>query len=181
MPAHLMTEAVPQSANSSAQAERRPESTASLGIESGATSRLCLKLHGWARWLDAHRLGSAGRMVQLINRIVTGADIDIAAQVSSHAVIPHTIGLVIGATSIVEQGAVLMPHVVLGATSHALEGRRHPHIGQNAVIGAGAKVLGPIIIGAGAKVGANAVVVKDVPDGVTVLGIPAKPIGASPR
>ncbi len=110
---------------------------------------------------------------------MTGSDIDLNASLSPDMLIPHTIGVVIGATAIVERGVVLMPHVVLGAKSHAAKGRRHPHICEDAVVGAGAVLLGPITIGAGARVGANAVVVKDVAPGATVIGIPARPTGAT--
>jgi len=146
------------------------------GIHVGSTARMCLKLHALGRWFAIHRMGPLACATQMANRLVTGVDIDLDARVSPEAVIPHTIGVVIGATSIVDDGVVLMPHVVLGATQSNAAGRRHPHIEAGAVIGAGAVLLGPITIGRGAKVGANAVVVKDVPPGGTVVGVPAKPL-----
>ena len=147
-----------------------------LGIELGITARLCVSLYRLSRWFCKNRMGGIGRIVQLFNRIVTGADIDLAATVSPKVLIPHTIGVVIGATSIVEDGVVLMPHVVLGARFHATKERRHPHLCRNVSIGAGAVLLGPITVGEGAKVGANAVVVDDVAPGETVVGIPARRI-----
>ncbi len=110
----------------------------------------------------------------MFNRVLTGADIDIQAVVSPTAIIPHTIGLVVGATAIVEDAVVLMPHVVLGALDSATQGRRHPHVLTGAFIGAGAKLLGPITVGRRAKVGANAVVCIDVPAGATVVGNPGR-------
>jgi len=110
----------------------------------------------------------------MFNRLLTGADIDIEAEVSSTAIIPHTVGLVIGATAIVEDAVVLMPHVVLGALDSATQGRRHPHVSAGAFVGAGAKLLGPITVGRGARIGANSVVFIDVPAGATVVGIPGR-------
>ncbi len=121
-------------------------------------------------------MGGLARIVQLVNRVLTGADIDPGAQVSPQALIPHTIGIVIGQTSIVEAEAILMPHVVLGARDSSVAGRRHPLIARGACVGAGAVVLGPVCVGEGATVGANAVVLNDVPAGKTVVGAPAKPI-----
>lgn len=110
----------------------------------------------------------------MVNRVLTGADIDIEAEVSAATIIPHTIGLVIGSTAIVENAVVLMPHVVLGALNSEAKNRRHPHVQAGAVIGTGAKLLGPITVGERAKIGANSVVFIDVPTGATVIGIPGK-------
>lgn len=110
----------------------------------------------------------------MVNRFLTGADIDIEAEVSASAIIPHTIGLVIGATAIVEDAVVLMPHVVLGALDSTAQGRRHPYVQEGAMIGTGAKLLGPITVGKEARIGANAVVLIDVPAGATVIGIPGR-------
>lgn len=108
--------------------------------------------------------------------MITGADIDIMASVSPRALIPHTIGIVIGESSIVEDHVILMPHVVLGARDSGAAGRRHPRVCQGAVIGAGAVLLGPVNIGRNAKVGANAVVLEDVSPDTTVVGNPALPL-----
>lgn len=147
---------------------------ADAGVRVGATSRWCVQLHAVAHWLCARRCWVLGRMVQMVNRMLTGADIDPLADVSLGVLIPHTVGVVVGETAIVEAGAILMPHVVLGATDSSSSGRRHPHVCAGAMIGAGAVVLGAVVVGECATVGANAVVVKDVPAGVTVTGIPAR-------
>ena len=151
------------------------EAPCHLGVRLGWTSRTCLCLHSVAKWLCLHHLDLLGRLTQLANRVLTGADIDVHAQVSRKALIPHTTGIVIGETAIVEEGVILMPHVVLGAVDSSATGRRHPHICAHAVIGAGAVVLGPVVVGSGARLGANAVVVNDVAAGQTVVGVPARP------
>jgi serine O-acetyltransferase len=108
------------------------------------------------------------------NRLLTGSNIDVDAEVSASAIIPHTICLVIGAMAIVEDAVILMPHVVLGALDTTTQGRRHPHVQEGAMVGAGAKLLGPITVGKGARTGVNSVVFTDVPAGATVIGIPGK-------
>ena len=142
-------------------------------MQCGTISKVCLGLHGLAHELAERGFSSLARGIQVINRIVTGADIDARARISRMALIPHTVGIVVGETAIVETGVILMPHVVLGASEPNAQGRRHPHVSAGALIGAGAVLLGPIVIGRGARVGANAVVLHDVPAGVTVVGIPA--------
>jgi len=159
-----------------AQSTVGPKTETNTGVRLGVTSRACLLLHGWAHWLTLHHLSPLGKCVQLLNRMVTGADIDVWADVSPKAMIPHTIAVVVGETAIVEADAILMPHVVLGASDSRIAGRRHPRICARACIGAGAIVLGPVTVGEGATVGAGAVVIGDVAPGETVVGIPAKPI-----
>lgn len=153
-----------------------PGNIISESINAGWTCKLCLKLHSIASWLHTHHLGVLGRFVYIANRVITGADIDPQAQVSCAVLIPHTIGIIIGATAIVEKGVIIMPHVVLGSSDPGQPNRRHPHICAGAMLGAGAVILGPITVGTGAVIGANAVVVQDVPSGATVVGVPAKPI-----
>ena len=145
-----------------------------MGIHCGLTSRLCLLLHRAGHWCLSNRLRQLGLLFQMSNRLLTGADIDLGAELSPTVIIPHTVGVVIGATAIIEDAVVLMPHVVLGALDSAAPGRRHPHVHPGALIGAGAKLLGPLTVGKGAKIGANSVVFIDVPAGATVVGAPGK-------
>jgi len=145
-----------------------------MGIHCGGSSKICLELHRAARWSLSHHMRYLAMFCQIVNRLLTGADIDVEAEISPTAIIPHTIGLVIGATAIVENAVILMPHVVIGALNSTAQGRRHPHVQEGALIGAGAKLLGPITVGKGAKIGANAVVLIDVPAGATVIGIPGR-------
>ena len=144
------------------------------GIQLGLTSRLCIKLHRLASWCVSRRLSPLARTIQILNRLLTGADIDCRATLDAGVLIPHTVGLVVGETTIIEGGVVLMPHVTLGAREHDREGRRHPWLKQGAYIGAGAVVIGPVTVGENAVVGANSVVTRDVESGSTVVGIPAK-------
>ncbi len=147
-------------------------------IKCGLTSTICIKLYLFSNYLTVKKQVGLSKIVQMMNRILTGADIDPRAVISRTVKIPHTVGLVIGETSKVEAGVILMPHVVLGARDHKVftDDRRHPHVKEYAVIGAGAVLLGPITIGKESTIGANSVVLTDIGDGMTAVGIPAKVI-----
>jgi serine O-acetyltransferase len=126
----------------------------------------------------AHKLWHArfywlGRMVSHINRWLTGIEIHPGATIGRRVFIDHGMGIVIGETAVIGNDCTLYHGVTLGGTSWN-KGKRHPTLEEGVVIGAGAKVLGPITIGAGAKIGSNAVVVKDVPPNATAVGIPAR-------
>ena len=108
-----------------------------------------------------------------ITSIFTKTDIHPAATIGRRVFIDHAIGVVIGATAIVEDDVLIYQGVTLGGVSLD-KGKRHPTIKSNVVIGSGAKVLGNITIGANCKIGANSVVVCDVPDNSTAVGVPAK-------
>lgn len=112
------------------------------------------------------------RFIMGINQIITNIDIHPAATIGRRVFIDHGTGVVIGETSIIEQDVVIYQGVTLGGVSLEV-GKRHPTIKEGAVIGAGAKVLGNIVIGAHAKIGANSVVVREVPECSTAIGIPA--------
>ena len=125
----------------------------------------------------AHRLHRSGfkriaRMIMGLTQIFTHIDIHPAAQIGQRVFIDHGTGVVIGETAIVEDDVVIYQGVTLGGVS-LKAGKRHPTIKRGAVIGAGAKILGNITIGEFAKIGANSVVVKEVPDCSTAIGIPA--------
>lgn len=113
------------------------------------------------------------RLISQISRFFTGIEIHPGAQIGESILIDHGMGVVIGETAIVGNRVTIYQGVTLGGTGNHT-GKRHPNIGDNAVIGSGAKILGPINVGNNVKVGANSVVLKDVPDDVTVVGIPAK-------
>jgi serine O-acetyltransferase len=104
---------------------------------------------------------------------MTGIEIHPGATIGPRVFIDHGMGVVIGETAEIGADCTLYHGVTLGGTSWA-KGKRHPTLGQGVVIGAGAKVLGPIVVGDGAKIGSNAVVVKPVPAGATAIGIPAR-------
>ncbi len=115
------------------------------------------------------------RILMGINQIITNIDIHPAATIGRRVFIDHGTGVVIGETTIIEDDVLIYQGVTLGGVNLAV-GKRHPTIKKGAVIGAGAKVLGNIIIGEESKVGANSVVVKEVPDHSTAIGIPARVI-----
>ncbi|MFN3327655.1 MAG: serine O-acetyltransferase EpsC [Fervidobacterium pennivorans] len=112
-------------------------------------------------------------LIYHINRILYTVDIHPAAVLEPGVVIDHGTGLVIGSTAVVGSGTVLYHGVTLGA-KYITKGKRHPTVGRNVIVGAGAKVLGPVYIGDNAKIGANSVVISDVPKGATAVGIPAR-------
>ena len=122
-----------------------------------------------------HKLFFLARLISQTARFFTGIEIHPGATTGRGLFIDHGMGVVIGETAEVGDDVTLYHGVTLGGTGKD-KGKRHPTVGNNVVIGAGAKVLGPIVIGNDAKVGANAVVVKNVPDGATAVGIPAKNI-----
>lgn len=113
------------------------------------------------------------RILMGINQIFTGIDIHPAATIGRRVFIDHGIGVVIGETTIIEDDVTIYQQVTLGGVS-LNKGKRHPTIKKGAVIGAGAKVLGNITVGENSKIGANSVVVKDVPPDSTAVGIPAR-------
>lgn len=118
-------------------------------------------------WLMNRRIIS--RMISNYGRWLTGVEIHPAARIGKRVFIDHGMGVVIGETAIVGDDVLIYHGVTLGGIS-SKGGKRHPTVGNNVVIGAGAKILGNIVIGNGAKVGANAIVLQDVPAGKTVVG-----------
>ncbi|AEO48553.1 serine O-acetyltransferase [Rhodospirillum rubrum F11] len=129
-----------------------------------------------------HRLASAlwrrgwlttGRFVSYLAKIVTGVEIHPGATIGRRLFIDHATGVVIGETAEVGDDVTLYQGVTLGGTS-LLPGKRHPTVEDGVIIGAGAQILGPLRVGAGARVGANAVVVTEVPADATMVGIPAR-------
>jgi serine O-acetyltransferase len=119
------------------------------------------------------------RLVSQFNRFITGIEIHPGARIGNGLFIDHGMGVVIGETAEIGDNVTIYHGVTLGGTGKD-KGKRHPTIGDNVIIGAGVKVLGPIYVGSGAKIGANAVVLKDVPANATAVGIPAKMIEAKP-
>ena len=114
-----------------------------------------------------------GRLISNLGRFVTGVEIHPGAEIGQRFFIDHGMGVVVGETSKVGDDVTLYQGVTLGGTSLE-KGKRHPTIGDGVIIGSGAQVLGPLNVGDGARIGANAVVLQDVPQGATMVGIPAK-------
>lgn len=127
-------------------------------------------------WLWGLGLTTLARFVSQLGRLLTGIEIHPGAVVGRRLFIDHGMGVVIGETSVVGNDVTLYQSVTLGGTSLA-KGKRHPTLEDGVIVGAGAQVLGPIRVGAGARIGANAVVVRDVAPGATMIGIPARPAG----
>ncbi|HHD5431460.1 TPA: serine O-acetyltransferase [Streptococcus pyogenes] len=132
-----------------------------------------LAAHRLSHFLWRHHFKLLARMHSQFWRFWTQIEIHPGAQIAPGVFIDHGAGLVIGETAIVEKGVMLYHGVTLGGTGKDC-GKRHPTIRQGALISAHAQVIGPIDIGANAKVGAAAVVLSDVPEDVTVVGVPAK-------
>jgi len=134
-----------------------------------------LALYRVANALWKFELKLVARMVSWFARLVTGIEIHPAATIGKRLFMDHGLGIVIGETAEIGNDVTLYHAVTLGGTSltHA---KRHPTLMDGVIVGAGAQILGPVVIGRGARVGANAVVVHDVPENATVVGIPAREV-----
>ncbi|HXH04336.1 MAG TPA: serine O-acetyltransferase [Candidatus Competibacteraceae bacterium] len=129
--------------------------------------------HRASHWLWTHGLKWPARFLSTIARWLTGVEIHPGATIGRRFFIDHGMGVVIGETAEIGDDCTLYHGVTLGGTSWQ-KGKRHPTLGNNVVIGAGAKVLGPITVHDGARIGSNSVVLKDVPTGATVVGVPGR-------
>lgn len=128
-----------------------------------------------SHYLYINKLFFLARLISQISRFFTGIEIHPGAKIGRGLVIDHGMGVVIGETAEIGDNVLLYHGVTLGGTGKD-KGKRHPTVGNNVVIGAGAKVLGSIYIGSNSKIGANSVVLNNVPEGATAVGIPAKNI-----
>ena len=129
--------------------------------------------HRLNHWLWQRQLLGLARWLAALTRWLTGVEIHPGARIGRRVFIDHGMGVVIGETAEVGDDCTLYHGVTLGGTSW-VKGKRHPTLGKGVIVGAGAKVLGPILVGAEARIGSNAVVVKDVSPGATVVGIPGR-------
>jgi serine O-acetyltransferase len=139
-----------------------------------------LLLHRLAHRLWRWRLYWLGRFLAHLGRWLTGIEIHPGAKIGRRFFIDHGMGVVIGETAVIGDDVTLYHGVTLGGVSWN-KGKRHPTLGDRVVVGAGAKVLGPITVGADAHIGSNAVVTRDVPEKATAVGIPARILGAGTR
>ena len=130
--------------------------------------------HRPAHWFWTHKLKWLGRFTSHIGRWLTGIEIHPGAVIGERVFIDHGMGVVIGETAVVGDGCTIYHGVTLGGTSLYKGTKRHPTLGKDVVVSAGAKVLGGFEVGDGAKIGSNAVVIKPVPAGATAVGIPAR-------
>ncbi len=141
-----------------------------------------------AHWLWQRKLHLAGRWLSQIGRFLTGIEIHPGAIIGSGFFVDHGMGVVIGETAEIGNNVTLYHDVTLGGVAPSVNSaaqvgqKRHPTLEDDVIVGSGAQVLGPIIVRKGARVGANAVAVKEVPPGATVVGIPAEVVNkAKPR
>ncbi len=156
--------------------ERDPAARNTLEILTTYPGIHAVVLHRMAHWLWHHEMPWMARVLSNLGRWFTGIEIHPAARIGRRFFIDHGMGVVIGETAEIGDDCTLYHGVTLGGTSWE-KGKRHPTLGNDVVVGAGAKVLGPIKIGNGARIGSNAVVVKSVPANATVVGVPGRLVG----
>jgi len=132
-----------------------------------------LYFHRVAHWLWNHRLRTLGRFVSHVSRFLTGIEIHPGAVIGPGLFIDHGMGVVIGETTEIGENVTIYQGVTLGGTSLEKK-KRHPTIGNNVVIGAGAKILGPFKVGDNSRIGSGSVVVKEVPPNSLVVGVPGQ-------
>lgn len=158
---------------------RDPAARSSLEVVFCYPGFQALLFHRTASWLWRHHRYFLGRFVSHIGRVATGIEIHPGAKIGRCLFIDHGMGVVIGETAEIGDNCTLYDGVTLGGTRPTKDqtGRkRHPTIGNNVIVGAGAKVLGPLKVGDGARIGAAAVVLKEVPPGATMVGNPARQV-----
>lgn len=129
--------------------------------------------HRRAHWCYEHNLKLVGRAISQISRHRTGIEIHPGAKIGKRLVIDHGMGIVIGETAEIGDDCLIYHGVTLGGTGKE-SGKRHPTIGNNVLIGTGAKVLGPFTVGDNSRIAANSVVLKEIPPDSTAVGVPAR-------
>jgi len=160
--------------------ERDPAARNSFEVLTTYPGVHALLWHRVSHFLWRIHLKWLARTLSQFSRLLTGIEIHPGAKIGRRFFIDHGMGVVIGETAVIGDDVTLYHGVTLGGTSWS-KGKRHPTLGDNVVVGAGAKVLGPITLSNGARVGSNAVVVKDVPENATVVGIPGHIVSAKPK
>jgi serine O-acetyltransferase len=153
--------------------ERDPAARSALEVVFAYPGFHAIFLHRIAHWFWKNNLKLFGRVLSHISRFITGVEIHPGATIGKSFFIDHGMGVVIGETSEIGDNVTIYHGVTLGGTSFT-RGKRHPTIESNVTIGAGAKILGPLTVGLSSKIGANSVVIVDVPPNSTVVGIPGK-------
>ena len=133
-----------------------------------------------AHWFWARKCFLAGRFISHLGRFLTGIEIHPGARIGRKFFIDHGMGVVIGETAEIGDNVTLYHGVTLGGVTWDRV-KRHPTLGDNVVVGSGAKVLGPFTVGSGARIGSNSVVVKEVPENATVVGIPGRTVLSQKR
>ncbi len=160
--------------------DRDPAARNSLEVFFCYSGFHALTMHRVSHWLWCHKLKSFARFNAMLARFFTGIEIHPAAKIGRRFFIDHGMGVVIGETAEVGDDVTIYHGVTLGGVSLKKE-KRHPTIGNNVIIGAGAKVLGPFKVGDRVRIGANSVVLHEVPQDATVVGVPGRITGDSKR
>ena len=132
-----------------------------------------VRWHRFAHFLYRHGLRTLARLTSEWCRFLTGVDIHPAARIGKRLFIDHGVGVVIGETTEIGDDVTIYQGATLGGTGKDI-GKRHPTLGNNVMVGSGAKVLGPFRVGNNARIAANAVVLREVPEGATVVGVPGR-------
>ncbi len=153
--------------------ERDPAARSSLEIILTYSGLKAVRSYRRAHWFYSHGFPTVARIISQRSRNKTGIEIHPGAQIGKGLFIDHGMGVVIGETTIIGDNCLLYQGVTLGGTGKD-KGKRHPTLGNNVMVGAGAKVLGPIEIGDNVKIAANAVVLKPIPKNSTAVGVPAR-------
>ena len=153
--------------------EKDPAARSSLEILLTYSGLKAVRSYRRAHWFYQHKWFTIARIISQRARHKTGIESHPGAQIGKGLFIDHGMGVVIGETTVIGDNCLLYQGVTLGGTGKD-KGKRHPTLGDNVMVGAGAKVLGPINIGNNVKVAANAVVLKDIPDNCTAVGVPAR-------
>ena len=135
--------------------------------------------HMISHFLYNKKLFYLARLISQLARTLTGIEIHPGAILGNEILIDHGMGVIIGETAVVGDRITIYHGTTLGGTGNEKGVKRHPTVGNNVIIGSGAKVLGNINIGSNSKIGANAVVLEDVPEGATVVGVPARVVKVS--
>ena len=164
--------------------KRDPAAKSRLSVILTYPSVKAVFFHRIAYFLSVAKFDLIARMISQFSRFVTGIEIHPKPKIGKNLFIDHGMGVVIGETSEIGNNVTIYHGVTLGGISPSIDSdkqrdvKRHPTLKNNVVIGSGAQILGPISIGENAKVGANSVVIKDVPANAVMVGIPAKNVGA---
>ena len=162
--------------------ERDPAAKSTLSVVLTYPGVKAVFLHQIANFFHLAGFHLIARIVSQISRFFTGIEIHPGAKIGTNLFIDHGMGVVIGETSEIGNNVTIYHAVTLGGISPSIDSerqrneKRHPTIGNDVVIGSGAQIIGPVKVGNGSRIAANAVVVNDVPDGATMVGVPAKVI-----
>lgn len=153
--------------------ERDPAARSSFEIILTYSGLHAIQHYRMSHWLYTHKCFTLARIVSQLSRFFTGIEIHPGATIGKGFFIDHGMGVVIGETAVIGDNCLIYQGVTLGGTGKD-KGKRHPTLGNNVMVGSGAKVLGPFRVGNNVKIAANAVVLEAIPDNCTAVGVPAR-------